>query len=199
MAEDLKGLIDKIQQEGVKAAEDKAAQIESQARRAAEEIVEKARIEAKRLLEQAENQAAQTQKNTEALLKQAGRDMLLSLRKEIEQALNKIITLELRRALEPQELAKIISHMIKEYAGKNKEEIILSLKKADLEIVEKHFLGKLKEEAKKGIVLKSAEDINGGFVISFDAGKSYFDFTDQALAEYIGTSLKPQLSRILEG
>ena len=47
-------------------------------------------------------------------------------------------------------------------------------------------------------MLKPAEDILGGFTISFDSGKSQFDFTDQALAEYIGQYLKPKLEEILQ-
>lgn len=199
MAEDIKGLIDKIQEEGIKAAQDKAGQIQEQAERAAQDILERAKTEAEKVIALAQAAAGQARANTESLLKQAARDLLISLRREIEQTLNKIIALELRRALEPQELAKIISHMIKEHSGKTKEEIIISLKKADLETLEKHFLGLLKDEAKKGITLKSAEDIGAGFIISFDAGKSHYDFTDKALAEYISLYLKPQLKQILEG
>ena len=46
----------------------------------------------------------------------------------------------------------------------------------------------------KKIILKPAEEISGGFTISFDNGKSCYDFTDKALAEYIGTYLKPKLN-----
>jgi vacuolar-type H+-ATPase subunit E/Vma4 len=45
--------------------------------------------------------------------------------------------------------------------------------------------------------LRPAEEISGGFTISFDDGKSCYDFTDKALAEYIGIYLKPKLNQIL--
>jgi len=51
---------------------------------------------------------------------------------------------------------------------------------------------------KSGIVLKPSEQISGGFLISFDRGRSAYDFTDQGLAEYIGGYLKPKLNRILQ-
>ncbi|PIW68507.1 MAG: V-type ATP synthase subunit E, partial [Candidatus Omnitrophica bacterium CG12_big_fil_rev_8_21_14_0_65_42_8] len=54
-------------------------------------------------------------------------------------------------------------------------------------------------EAKKGIVVRASDEISVGFTISFDAGKSQYDFTDKALAEYIGVYLKPKLSEILKG
>jgi vacuolar-type H+-ATPase subunit E/Vma4 len=70
--------------------------------------------------------------------------------------------------------------------------------KEDLESLEKNFLYKLREETKKNIILRPAEEISGGFTISFDNGKSSYDFTDKALAEYIGTYLKPKLNQILQ-
>lgn len=198
MAEDIRGLIEKIQEEGIKAGEDKASQIESQARDAAQDIIGKAKSEAQEIIAQAQEKAAKTEESTKTLLKQAGRDLILSLKKEIDSLLNKIIVSEVRQALTADEIIKIITALIKDYAKKDKEEIIISLKKADFEKLEKGFLTKLKEETKKAIVLKPLEDINGGFIISFDAGKSHFDFTDKALAEYISLYLKPQLREILE-
>jgi vacuolar-type H+-ATPase subunit E/Vma4 len=46
-------------------------------------------------------------------------------------------------------------------------------------------------------VLKSSDGIESGFVISFDAGKSIFDFSSQALSDYIGKSLRPEVNKLL--
>jgi V/A-type H+-transporting ATPase subunit E len=198
MAEDIKGLIEKIQQEGIKAAEDKAREIESAAKKEAEAIIKKAQADVNKLLAEAKEKIATEEKSSRTLLSQAGRDLLLSLRKEINALLDKIIQARVREALSAEEISKIIFSLIKDYKGQDKEEIIVSLKKEDLEKLEKHFLGELKEHSKKGITLKPSEDILGGFTISFDAGKSQFDFTDQALAGYISLYLKPKLGTILQ-
>ena len=71
------------------------------------------------------------------------------------------------------------------------------MKKEDQEKIEKGLLAELKEEVKKGITLKPSEDIAGGFIISYDAGKSHFDFTDKALAEYFSLYLKPKIGQML--
>lgn len=196
MAEEIKDLIEKIQQEGVKVAQDKAKEIEALARRQAEEIVKKAKAEAEKLVGEAKEQITKTQESTKILLQQAGRDVLLGLRKEINAMLEKLIVSGVRQALTPEELAKILTTLIKNYHGK--ENIAILLKKEDLEKLEKGFLEALKEETKKGIVLGSSEDIQAGFIISYDNGKSYYDFTDEALAEYIGSYLKPRLKEILK-
>ncbi len=198
MAEEIKDLIEKIQNEGVKVAEEKARSIEEAARQKAREILEKAGSQAAGLIAEAKEQNARLEASTQAALRQAGRDFILGLKKEINGLLDKLITLRLRQALNPEEMAKIIPALIKDYRGKTDGEAIISLKKEDLEEMAAGFLSELKEEIKKGITLKPSEDILGGFIISYDGGKSYFDFTDQALAEYISAYLAPKLSQILK-
>jgi len=196
MTEDIQGLIDKINQEGIKQAEEKAGKIEEEARQQAAEIIAWAKKEAQRLIAEAKEQIERSQEKARALLAQAGRDLLLSLRKEIQATLEQIITSQIQEALVPEALAKIILEMAKAQA-QHKEDIVVSLKKEDLQALEKGFLGKLRQEIKKGIILKAVQDIRAGFTISFDAGKSCYDFSDKALAEYISVYLKPKLAEIL--
>jgi V/A-type H+-transporting ATPase subunit E len=198
MTEDIKSLIEKINQEGVQAAEAKASQIEEQAERRAEEILAKARKEAARLLAEAGEKLKLMEDKHRQLLAQAGRDFLLSLRKEISVAIEQLILKDVRQALGTEALHKILAEAIKNYGGQQKSEVVVSLKAEDAVMLQKHYLAKLTEETKKGIILKPSGEISGGFTISFDAGRSQFDFTDQALAEYIGTYLKPQLNEILK-
>jgi len=198
MAEEIKDLIEKIQQEGIKAAEDKAREIENQARLKAEEMVKKAKAEAEKLISVALEQIAKTQESSQVLLKQAGRDMILSLRKEINAMLDRLIISAAKEALKPQELAKIISSLVKHYNEEAKTNIVVSLNQNDLVKLEEGLLSELGRDAKKDITLRGEDDILAGFMISFDSGKSQFDFTDQALSEYIGSYLKPKLKEILE-
>ncbi|MFH0936021.1 MAG: hypothetical protein V1828_04120, partial [Candidatus Omnitrophota bacterium] len=183
-------------EEGVRVAEDKAREIEDAARGKADEIIKKARAEAEKIAAAAKEQVARREESSQTLLKQAGRDLMLSLRKEINAMLDRLIVSGLRQALSPEELAKILTTLVKDYSGK--ENIIISLKKEDQEKLEKGFLGALAQEARKKVILRPSEDIRAGFIISYDNGKSSYDFTDEALAEYIGTALKPKLKEILE-
>ena len=198
MSEDIKNLIEKIQQEGIQVAEEKAQEIEAEAKKQAKEIIEKAQREAEALLARAKEQNVRMEESTRASLQQAGRDMLLSLKKEINAMLEKLIISRVGEALSTEEVVKIITALVKDYKGQEKGQVIISLKKEDLEKLEKGFSAELKEQVKKGIILKPAEEITGGLIISFDNGKSHFDFTDQALAEYIGTYLKPKLNGIFK-
>lgn len=198
MAEEIKILIEKIQQEGVKVAEDKARQIEDEAKERAEQIVEEAKNKAGKILNEARDSVSKMEEKQKTLLAQAARDLLLVLRKEINAVFEGIISVHLKDTLTPEALTKIITTLVKDYGAQGKNEIIVSLKKEDLEALEKGFLRKLQEETKKGITLKASDELNAGFVISFDAGKSQCDFSDKALADYIGSYLKPKLAEILK-
>lgn len=197
MAEDLKELIEKIQLEGVKAAEDKALEIEAHAKKRAGEIVANAGKEAERIASEAREQVKRMEEGAKNSIKQASRDTMLSLKKEIVSTLERLVTGHVHKALNAEEMAKILVAIIKG-CGHDKDRIVVSLKKEDLEKVEKALFSELGQEAKKGITLKSTVDIHGGFQISYDSGKSYFDFSDRALAEYLASHLKASLGDIIK-
>ena len=132
------------------------------------------------------------------LITQAGRDLLLELREKINAMLILLIEKEAHASLSAENMFKILTNIIQNTCKQEKSEITIVLNKDDLYALEADFLVKLKEEVKKEIILKPSEVIHGGFIISFDAGKSQFDFSDNGLAEYIGTFLKPRLREILQ-
>jgi V/A-type H+-transporting ATPase subunit E len=198
MAEEIQSLIEKIQQDGINVAEEKAKEIEDQAKKQADLIQENARVQAERLLSEAKDNLTKMEQSQKALLAQAGRDLMLTLKKEINAMLERLILQEIQESITPEVMADILGRIIKEQATLGKEDIIVTLKKEDLNKFEKGFLARLKEEVKKGIILKPSEEVRSGFLISFDNAKSYFDFSDQALSEYIGTYLKPKLAELLK-
>jgi len=197
MAEEIKSLIEKIQEEGIKAGEDKAREIEAEAKRKVASLLEKAKSDAEKILAEAKDKVGRMEESAKASIQQAGRDLLLSLKQELQAMLGRLVQSSVAETLSPSEMAKILHELIKKLAGASKEDIWIWLKKEDGEKLKTEFLSRLKEETKRNIILKPSQEISGGFIISFDAGKSHFDFTDKALAEYLGSFLKPQLNQIL--
>lgn len=199
MPEDIKGLIEKINTEGIRAAEIKASEIEAKAKKKAEEIILKAQEYSARLASEAKEEIRLMEAKQKILLTQAGRDFLLGLRKEINSMLERIIIFALRQALDQEGISKAILGLLKDYTSYIKGEVVISVKKDDLEPIKETLLAKLQDQIKKGILIKPSEEISGGFTISFDAGRSSFDFSDKAMAEYIGSYLKPKLKELLDG
>lgn len=198
MAEELKELIEKIQLEGIKAADDKALVIEAEARARAERATEKGAKEAERMISEARAEIKRLEEGAKSSIKQASRDTMLSLRKEICSMLERIVASHVHKALSAEELAKMLAAMIKSHGGEDKQNIVVSLKKEDLEKVEKAVFAELGLEARRGIALKTTTDIHGGFLISYDSGRSYFDFSDKALAEYLSLHLKARLGDMVK-
>jgi len=198
MSEDLKGLIEKIHEEGVKAAEEKSDQIQSEAEKKSRAIVENAEKKARKIVEDARHEVDRIQKSGEMSLKQAGRNTVIALKKEILSILDKLILSETRKKLTPEAVSKAISALVRNYKGNADADIMTSLSKDDLKNLEEGFFRRLEEETGKGITLKVGDDITAGFTISYDKGRSHYDFTDEALAEYIGAYLRPRLRDLLE-
>ena len=197
MADQIKDLIEKIQAEGVQAAQDKANEIESEARQKADWIVQKASAQAKKIVDEAKDTAARLEASGQAALQQAGRDVILALKKEILEMLERLMASQAADALTPETLAAIISALVGAYASKGEGQAIVYLKEQDRQTLEAHFLNKLKDGVKKGIELRTQGDIRAGFVISFDQNKSQFDFTDREIAAYLGSFLKPSIAGLL--
>jgi len=200
MAERLKELLEKINQEGVQAGEEKKREIESNAEGDAKRIIEKAKKEAKKIIEDAELKAKKTAQATEASLRQGARDLILSLKDEIRKILDNIIVAETQEAMSSEDVVDILTRLIEKYIDKKGEtsDIKILLKKEDLDKLKKGLMLKLKEKSKLGIEFKSSPNINAGFSISFDKGKSYFDFTDEGLSEALSTYLNPELKKLLK-
>ena len=197
MAEELKGLIEKIQEEGVRAAQGKAKEIELEATRHAEEIVAKAHKQAKEILDKARAEVSKVEEGGRQSLKQVARDLILALREEITRLLERIVLLNVGKALEPKETAKLISVLIKEAAGK--DGMIITINKDKAGELGKAIFSELGKEIVKGVTIRASEEIKEGFTISYDSGRSYFEFTDRSLAEYIASFLRPKLAEILKG
>ncbi|MDD5575198.1 MAG: hypothetical protein PHH75_08500 [Candidatus Omnitrophica bacterium] len=198
MAQELKALLDKIQKEGVEAVQKTAREIEARAQKQADEIVARARSDAKKFMDDAREKVRQEKESSEAALKQAGRDLVLSLKKQILATLDRVAVLDVRQALGPQELAGLVKLAVQQYGGQDAGPVTVSLQDGDRQKLQQGFLAKLKDELKRDIVLKAADEVSGGFIISFDAGKSHFDFSDKALAAYLSGLVRPKLAELLK-
>jgi vacuolar-type H+-ATPase subunit E/Vma4 len=200
MSQQIQELINKIKSEGVEAAEHKGREIVDQARQQAQSIEAEARKKAEQSLAQAQEEVKRLQKSTHMALKQASRDTVLSLRKEIERMLAQIVKKELKDALDPEQMVKIVETAVKSAvdAGTVEGEVVIDLNEKDLAKLQGALLSRLQKQLKKGIRLQSSGDVAGGFTISFDDGRSSFDFSDESLANYLTAYLNAQTASLVK-
>jgi len=195
-----KELIDKIKAEGLQVADQKAKEIEGEAQKKAEGIVDGAQKKAEQLISDAKESIRKIEESTEIALKQASRDMLLSLKKEIEDILQKIISAKVSDSLTIDNMTRIISEISKKAIEENQVEggIEVTLNAEDLKNLKEGLISSLQKQLEKPIHLKASDDIGKGFTVSFDKGKSSFDFTDTSLAEYLSIYVNEQVAALLK-
>ena len=200
MAQQVQDLINKIKTEGIQAAEQKAAEIEAAARHKSDAIINDAKKRAEEMISEAKADIKKSQHSSEIALQQSSRNMLLSLRKEIQSLLKNNILNSTSEALNTEQLAKIIQTTVNNYTNKATavENVKLLLNADDLKKLKDGFLSDLQKRLKGSVEFKSSQDIGKGFVVSFDNGKSSFDFTDRSLAEYLSTFLNEELAKIVK-
>ncbi len=198
MTQHVQELINKIKHDGLEAGRQEAARIEAEAQARAKKVVAEAAEEARRIVEVARAEETRLRQAGQAALTQAGRDTLLSLRREIEAMLGRIVRAKLSEALSGDRLAAVIREMVAGSAARQQTEgvdIRVALK--DYDGLKNTVLDQLRKDVTAGVTLSAAEDIHFGFTISFDQGRSYFDFSDASLTAFVSRFLNAELAALL--
>ncbi len=198
MSQQIQELINKIKSDGINEAQVKAKHIEEEAHKKADQIINEAKAKANKVIADAKEETLKFQKAAEVSIAQAGRNSILSLRKEIEAMLKNIVLKQVRDSLTPQQTAAILESVIKQYVKENSSSAQITLSPADAQAIKDGLIAKLQNEFKKPLVFKTSSEMAKGFAISFDSGKSSFDFSDASLAEFLSAYVNDEVARILK-
>jgi len=199
MSVQLKELLEKIKQEGVREAEQQADQIKKQAEKEASRIVANAKKEAASHLEKAKAEAGRFEDASREAIKQAGRDLVLSVKSEITRLVETILQTEIRDGLDSKLLKDALLLLLQAWGRDRGEQIQLQLPEKSADDVRKYILSKLKAEVKKGVEIIPSAQVGAGFRIAEKDGSAYYDFTDKGLTEYLMEYLNPKLTELLKG
>lgn len=197
MEVDLKNIIEKIKEEGVGVAEKKAADIKSQAEAKASEIIKAAESQRDEIIKNAKAEAEKLRNNGEESLRQASRDVLLSLRKSIVNLFDSVVKQDIQGQFKPDVLKDIITRVVENAAKEKVFEVEILLNEKDKTNLENVLFDDLKKEFKKGVTLKVSPNVEYGFRIGEKDGSSYYDFTDEAILEAFKAYLNPKMVQIL--
>ncbi|MCK4947125.1 MAG: hypothetical protein KAS46_02000 [Candidatus Aureabacteria bacterium] len=200
MAAQLQELIERINKEGVKSAEEKTRKIIAEAEKKAEDIIEKAEKEAKALTENAKKSAKSTQEKSEKAIKQSFRNVMLALKQEITKQFDLIVKSEIGKALKPEVVSEVIINVSKDIAKQKSDgkDVQILVNEKDAKKLAVTFIESFKKEIQSGLEIKPVKNIDAGFMVSFDGGKSHYDFTDDGLRECLSAYISPQLKEIVK-
>jgi V/A-type H+/Na+-transporting ATPase subunit E len=197
METQLQDIIDKIHDEGVKGAEERARKIVESAEKQAGERIEQARREAEGIIKSARDEAAKHQASGEAALKQASRDLLLSVRTELTRLFEAVQRDQIGAALSPEKAAPIIAGLIEQWNTAGTDDIEVMVSEKDRDALEQSLQAALSRKLSEGVEIRPVRGITAGFRIGSKDGSSYYDVTDATLAELLSAYLNPRLGEIM--
>ncbi|MBO4527918.1 MAG: hypothetical protein IKX48_09035 [Victivallales bacterium] len=199
MADDLQALLNKINEEGLKKAEQTKADIIAKAQAEAKGIIKKAQEEADdcRAKAQADSQIL-VQKGEEAL-RQAARDMMLSLRQQLQSRVKTAVLQLMDATLDAQQMPGIIAQIVESYLQKdgNEDNLELLVNKEQLDTLSAAVKAKLADNLKDRCEFSPAQNITNGFKLAFKDNDVLYDFTDQALADAVASYVGPRIAAAL--
>ncbi|MFH0975094.1 MAG: V-type ATP synthase subunit E [Spirochaetota bacterium] len=193
----LNELITKIKKDGIDEAEKKAAEIIDNAEKEASEIIKNAKKEASEIISNAKKEQQHFENTGREALKQAGRDLILSIREKLILMFDSIIKQEVSGALTDGVTAEILPVIIKNWTDNGKD-IEVFLSKEDRVKLEESLFNKLAAELKNNVTVKAHPEVKAGFRVTEKDGDLYYDFTDSAIAENLVRYLNPVLTDIIK-
>ena len=202
MAEELQSLLEKINEEGVKQADKAKDEIIAKAKKEAADIVAKAKSKSEDIIKKSEEDAKSNETRAANSIRQASRDILLSMKEELNNRLESVIKKCVGDAMTPEFMGKIILEMEKSFLSKgvdtdNGMEILLS--KKDLDSMQALFQGSLGKDFKETPDISLGHDFTAGVKVGFKGNDLFFDFSDDALSEMICAYVGPRLANIING
>ena len=193
----LKELIERIKNDGVKDAEDNAARIISEAQQQAATIVKNAEEEARQIRTSAMSDAERAERSGAESLRQAARDLLLTVRESIEKIFDKIITAEVSRSLDQQLMTEAILAGVKCIKTDVSGSIDVQIPESQYASLEPGLRGALAAEFAQGISIVPLKGLDAGFRISMKDGSAFYEFSNQELAAMLSRYLNPRLGKFL--
>lgn len=214
----VENLIARLKEEAIKAGQDKAEDIVTDAQKRAEWIIEEAEIEATQIIEKAKTDSELIQSSGLDALQLAGRDALLKLRDTLlgsfsqevmrlvgkqmakEETIKELILAlagKVRKKAQLDSVQSIEIHLPEDAIGieelrKNPEE----LNNGDLS----HLTAAIASDLlRSGVKFDVSKEIQAGITIRLVENNMTIDFTDEAVAGLLLSHLQPRFRALLQG
>lgn len=199
MAVNLDTLIEKIKTQGIEESKKSAEEIISNASKEADSIRSQAEARATQIIEQAEQESTTIVNRGKDALKQAQRDLLLTLEGQIKTLFEKFIAQATHDSLDANHLKDIISTALSKWTLGANENIFIHLSESDAQKITKESLSGAVQAQGANIEIKVDPNITSGFRISKqDGGNFAFDFTADAITSALSVFLTPNVQELLK-
>ena len=99
--------------------------------------------------------------------------------------------------MSPEFTAQLIAKIVDKWAFEREEELEVLLGKDDAEQLKNHLLKMIKKEARDKLIINVGRNINQGFRIGVRGEETYYDFSEEAVAEILKELVNPKIKDIL--
>lgn len=187
--EDLQGLLEKINRDGVEKANAEAVRIVGDAKAKADALVKAAESAAAQTKAAAEKAAADYQARAAETVKQAARDVVLGVRESVTRLLEGLLAKDVEAALADDAVAVgLVSAAIRDLTGPG--EVVAGAKLA--------AALKAQAAALKDFTLVTDEALGTGFSVRLDGGRVEHAYTGEVIAAELAKRLRPDLAALLK-
>ncbi len=173
----IQDLVQSIKHDGIEEAKKEADSVVDAAKLQAQEIIEAAKKEAAKILDDANREI----ESSKALIKQAERDAVLSIKKELESQVSKILEAEVSKAMSGDALVKVIVAALN---GDDPAKYTV-----EIATVTDGLKNGLAKEIEKGLELKPVK--GASIKLALKDGSGYYDFSEteivNLLKPFLGT------------
>lgn len=189
MTEDLQGLLEKINRDGIEKAQASADAILAEAKDKAAAIIRDAEAAAEKARAAAEKQAADYAAHAAETVAQAERDTLLKLEASVTALLERLLKKDVEATLaDPEKASALAAEAVKSFALTGEiaapEKLAAALK--------------ARLAAEKNFTVVTDETLGTGFSVRLDNGRVEHSFTGKAVADELVKRLRPDLAKLLK-
>jgi len=200
MQNKLQELTDKIYREGISKANDEAETILTEARNESKKIINAAEKKAAALEADAAKKADELVKNGTSELKISFRHAINTLKQDLEKTISsKIVSEKVSKALNDEnfiaDLIKIIYQNWKPKTGSSGIEVLIPAEK--MQLVEKKLKAEIAAEFASGLVLRPVSSIKTGFEILSNNDGVKISATATDIEAYLREFIRPKLNELL--
>jgi V/A-type H+-transporting ATPase subunit E len=193
----LKELVEAIHRDGVDKARQESEALLKQAKEKSDAILVAARAQAETLLANARHEQEKMEHSGRESLKQASRDLLLGVRKQLEALFAALLEEKTREAFKDTEITSAIVAMISNWAPERQDKIELLLPPERFDSMAGALRKALAGKIAAGIEIKASPEIADGFRVAEKDGQAYYDFSAASIAENLSLFLNPVMAKIV--
>ena len=186
--EDLQGLLEKINRDGVEKADAEAKRIVEDARTKADAIVKEALAAAEKSKSESEQAAAAYAARAAETIRQSARDIVIGVKDSVTALLENLLAKDVDKALADEKTAgEVVSAAIKDLTGPGEircgEKLAATLKS--------------QVSSLKSFVITTDANLGTGFTVKLDGGRVEHTFTGETIAAELAKRLRPDLAKLL--